>query len=276
MTSRDARAATPVRDEAAVIDDGAVGLTMDGEVATIIVDRVAKLNALTRAMLERLEEVIREVGVGDARVVLVRAAPAKAFCVGADINEFADLSASEIWRDWTTRGHRVFGALAGLPQPTVAVLHGHALGGGLELALACDFRVLATGARLGFPEVGIGTVPGWGGTERLTRLVGPSRAKEIILAGRQLDGETALAWGVATSVAPDAALDATVADLVTRILAGAPTAVQIAKQLIDATADGVPSRVIEPLAGALTATTADLAEGVAAFRERRNPTFPGR
>jgi enoyl-CoA hydratase/carnithine racemase len=181
-----------------------------------------------------------------------------------------------MWRDWTATGHRVFDALAGLRQPTVAVLHGATFGGGFELALACDFRVVAAEARLGLPEVGLGTVPGWGGTERLTELVGRARAKDVVLSRRTLDGELAHTWGVATRVAPRAELESALDELVTQLLAGAPVAVQLAKQIIDAAAEGAPSRVLEALAGGLTSATEDLKEGIAAFQQRRDPTFTGR
>jgi len=255
---------------------GTVGLKVDGDVATVLLDRPDKLNALTPEMLDALQEAIAAADRSDARVVIVRGAGAKAFCVGADINRLSVLSAVQMWRDWTAQGHRVFDALARLRQPTIAVVHGPAFGGGLELALACDFRVMAAEARVGLPEVGLGTVPGWGGTERLTELVGRARAKEVVLSRRFLDSDTALAWGVATSVAPAASLDAAVDDLVGRLTAGAPVAVQLAKQLIDAAADGAPSRVLEAFAGGLSSATEDLKEGVAAFQGRREPAFRGR
>jgi enoyl-CoA hydratase len=254
---------------------GTVRRTVDAGVATILLDRPAKLNALNPEMLDALGAAVESVRRSDARVVVVRGAGEKAFCVGADINRFAPLTAVQMWREWTATGHRIFDAVAGLRQPTIAVLHGATFGGGLELALACDFRVIAAEARLGLPEVGLGTVPGWGGTERLTELVGRARAKEFVLARRFLDGESAHAWGLATSVSPRVQLDTAVDELVTRLLGGAPVAVQIAKQLIDAAADGAPSRVLETLAGGLTSATDDIKEGIAAFRARRDPTFNG-
>ena len=256
--------------------EGTVRVTVDAYVATILVDRPSKLNALTPEMLAALETVVASIDRSEARVVVVRGAGEKAFCVGADINRFSVLTAVQMWRDWTASGHRVFNALAGLRQPTVAVVHGLAFGGGLELALACDFRVAMAEARLGLPEVGLGTIPGWGGTGRLTELIGRARAKEVVLSRRILDADTALAWGIVNSVAPAAALEAALDDLVTRLLAGAPVAVQLAKQLIDAAADGAPSRVLETLAGGLTSATEDIREGIKAFHERRDPAFSGR
>jgi len=247
---------------------GAVRLGFAAEVATVLIDRPAKLNAFTPEMLEQLGQVLAEVASSDARVVVVRGAGEKAFCVGADINRFGALSPTQMWRYWGPLGHEVFDKLARLPQPTVAVVHALALGGGLELALACDFRVVAAEARLGMPEVGRGTVPGWGGTERLTELVGRSRAKEIILARRSLDGQGAMQIGLASRVAPRCELASAVDSFVADLLAGPPSAVQLAKQLIDATARGVPSGVMEPLASGLSASTEEFKEGVAAFASR--------
>lgn len=254
---------------------GTVRLDVDGDVATLVLDRPNKLNALTPEMLDALESGLVAVAA-DARVVVVRGAGEKAFCVGADIDRFSALGPVRMWQEWTARGHQVFDLLARLRQPTVAVVHGAAFGGGLELALACDFRVIAEESRLGLPEVGLGTVPGWGGTERLTALVGRARAKEVVLARRVLDGPTAFAWSVATACVPYAELPTAVDALVGRLCGGAPVAVQLAKQLIDAAADGAPGRVLETLAGGLSSATEDLREGIAAFRERRDPVFRGR
>jgi len=255
---------------------GGVEVRHTDGVATILVDRAAKLNALTPELLNALERAVDECASSDAHVVLLRTAGDRAFCVGADINRFSELQPTQMWSSWTTLGHRVFASIAALPQPTVAVVQGDAFGGGLELALAADFRVMSDTARLGLPEVGLGTVPGWAGSERLTSLIGPARAKEVCLARRLLDAQSALAWGVVTAIAAPADLEASVAALVERLEGGAPVAVRLAKQLIDAAAAGVPSRFVEPLAGAVAATTKDLAEGVAAFRERRTPDFTGR
>lgn len=252
-------------------------MTSEGPVATILLDRPAKRNALTPEMLRELDGQLAALAADHSiRVVVVRGAGDRAFCAGADIERFADLGPVEMWRSWTALGHAVFARLAAMPQPVIAAVHGNAFGGGLELALAADFRIIAEEARLGLPEAGLGTVPGWGGTERLVDAVGRSRAKEVVLARRILDGRTAVEWGLAARSVPAADLDAAVDELTNDLLGAAPVAAVLAKQLVDAAADGVPSRAIEPLAGALSAATTDLAEGVAAFRARRPPAFEGR
>jgi enoyl-CoA hydratase len=263
-------------DDARVDDRAAVTLAVEKKTATITIANPRKLNALTPTMLQQLERAIGEVSASEVRVVVVRAADARAFCVGADISAFAELTPTQMWREWTARGHRVFQTLAQLHQPTIAVMHGHAFGGGLELALACDFRVLVDDARIALPEVGLGTVPGWGGTERLTELIERARAKEVVMTQRQLDAATAERWGAVTRTCPSEQLDATVDELLEQLLAGAPLAVELAKQLIDAAANGAPGGALEPLAGGLTATTDDLREGITAFHERRPADFNGR
>ncbi|MBC3192152.1 enoyl-CoA hydratase/isomerase family protein [Pseudonocardia sp. C8] len=250
-------------------------LSDDGLVATLTVDRAAKLNALTLPMLDELEHRLDDVEASAARVVLVRTGGSKVFCVGADIAAFSRLSAPDMWRRWIAEGHRVFNRLAGLRQPTVAVVDGLAVGGGLELALSCDLRLASRSARFGLPENGLGTIPGWGGTERLTRLVGPSRAKQLILTRRQIDATTAEQWGLVNDVAVDE-LDAEVDRYVTDILGSAPIAQQASKQLVDAAAAGAPSAVVEALASGFTSYTDDFAEGVRAFLAKDTPQFHDR
>jgi enoyl-CoA hydratase/carnithine racemase len=245
----------------------------DGLVATILIDRSAKLNALTLEMLAELEHRLDAIGGSAARAVVVRTGADKVFCVGADIGAFSRLTAPQMWRQWIAHGHRVFDRLARLPQPTIAVVDGLAVGGGLELALACDFRIAAPHARFGLPEVGLGTIPGWGGTARLAATVGASRAKELILARRQVDAEKALAWGLVNAVSTE--LDAEVDRLTADLLGSAPIAQQVAKQLVDASATRAPAAVLEALASGFTACTDDYSEGVTAFLAKREPRFHG-
>ncbi|MFC9840584.1 enoyl-CoA hydratase/isomerase family protein [Rhodococcus sp. NPDC127530] len=244
-----------------------------GRVATILIDRPRKLNALTLELLDDLYTELRAIENSDAQVVLLKTAGDKAFCVGADITQFAQFTPAQMWKRWIAEGHRVFNFLAQLHQPTIAVVDGIAVGGGLELALACDLRVGATGARLGLPETSLGTIPGWGGTARLTNVIGAARAKELIFTRRQLDTDTALAWGLLTAVADRDDIGAATDELVDRILEGAPAAVQVSKQLVDAAAAGAPSAILEALASGFTASTNDFAIGVTAFQNKTTPAF---
>jgi enoyl-CoA hydratase len=262
-------------DPASTATQGAVELALDGDTAVITVDRAPKLNALTPELLEALEAKVHVVERSDCRLMILRTGGERAFCVGADITRFAALSPVEMWRDWTRLGHRVFDSIARLPQPTISVIQGDAFGGGLELALATDFRVVADHARLGLPETGLGTIPGWGGTERLTELIGPARAKLVCLARRHMSAQQAFDWGAVSIVAPAADLERSVGGLCDDLRSGAPIALSLAKQLIDAAAAGAPARVLEPLASAVAATTNDLREGITAFHEKRSGRFKG-
>ena len=182
-------------------------------------------------MLEQLEPILVDLDADRAvRVVLVTAAGDRSFCAGADVKRFKALPPLDMWAQWTRRGLRVFDHLAGLRQPTIAAVSGNAYGGGFELALACDLRILADDATLGLTEVGIGTLPGWGGTGRLRDLVGAGRAKELIFTGeprprRPLPGDREPARREGGGLP--------VPGLATMIAGRAPIAVQMAKQAID-------------------------------------------
>jgi enoyl-CoA hydratase len=258
--------------ESAQPDVGEIRVEVD-TVATICLNRPAKHNALTPEMLEQLEEILSGLDADrDVRVVVVTAAGNRSFSAGADIKRFKSLEPLEMWAGWTRLGHRVFDHLAGLRQPTIAAVIGNAYGGGFELALACDLRILADDATVGLTEVGIGTLPGWGGTGRLRDLVGAGRAKELILTGEPLTAVRALAWGVANQLASRAeVLDGAYA-LANKIAARAPIAVQMAKQAVDA---GDAYAAIEQVSSAATAFTEDAAEGFASFTEKREPHYRG-
>ncbi|WP_328665472.1 enoyl-CoA hydratase/isomerase family protein [Streptomyces sp. NBC_00322] len=252
-----------------------VRLERRGDIAVITLDRPHKLNALTPAMLGQLSGHCRTLEQDEAiRVVLVTAEGERAFCTGADLDAFAENGPLAVWRHWVHTGHEAFRQLASLRQPTIAVLQAGAYGGGLELAMACDLRVAADTARLGLPEVGIGTLPGWGGTARLVSLIGPARAKRLILTGELIDACTALEWGLVDEVAPRVEVTGAAERFASAISSRSPVAVQLAKQVL---AHATPSNAetLESLAGALSAVTDDRAEGLAAFRERRPPRFLG-
>jgi enoyl-CoA hydratase len=254
-------------------DIGRVTLEVADRVATICLDRPAKHNALTPEMLDQLEQILVELDAQHSTLaVVVTGAGDRSFCAGADIGRFKALHPLDMWAQWTRRGQRVFDQLAGLRQPTIAAVSGPAYGGGLEVALACDLRVVADDAVLGFPETGLGTVPGWGGTGRLRDLIGAGRAKEMIFTGEPVTAGRALAWGLASQLAPKADV-ITAARALAAVIAGrAPVAVQMAKQAIDA-GDAYPA--IEQIASAATAFTSDAAGGLASFTAKRPPRYRG-
>lgn len=248
--------------------------TLDSKgIATILLDRPSKLNALTLDMVKSLGTAIDQAIDNSARVLLIRSAGDRAFCVGADIKQFATFTPEQMWGRWISSGHRVFRALNEVPMPTVAVIDGPAFGGGLELALSCDLRIASTDATFGLPETGIGTVPGWGGTDTLTRAIGRTRANAIILARKTIDADTAESWGLINEVHPSAELPSAVEALVRELLAGAPLAQQTAKQLIRAADSGASPATLEALASGFTAATPDFTEGVNAFLSKRPAQF---
>lgn len=255
-----------------------IQLSINGPIATIVLNRSAKLNALNSEMLSALEAYAHELDRNqDVRVVLL-AATGRAFCVGADIFEWNELQPLEMGRRWIRDGHRIFTRYARLPQPVIAVLNGYTFGGGLELALAADLRLAAAGVQLSLPEVKLGVIPGWGGTQRLTQLVGPSRAKQMIFSGERVSAERAEKWGLVNEVVPADQLAERALELAKTISANGPVAVQMTKQLIDSAnpAGADSGAVLETLAGSLASYTADAQEGVSAFRQRREPDFTGR
>ena len=239
-------------------------------VATITLDRPEKLNALDPEMLRALEGHLDRLDTtNEARVLIVTGAGERAFCVGADIAAWASLEPIDMWRSWVRTGYRVFDRLARLRIPTIAGLNGFTLGGGLELALACDLRIAAEGVQLGAPEVKIGTVPGWGGTQRLPRLIGVARAKQLVFTGERVSDHQAERWGLVNEVVARDNLLPRCRELAESIAANAPIAVQLAKSAIDGGLGDDLGRTLEAVAGALAGSTADGREGVASFREKR-------
>jgi enoyl-CoA hydratase len=250
-----------------------VDLALDGSLARLTLRRADKLNALDRAMIEALGEAARKIdATADIRVAIL-SGEGKAFSVGGDIGAWAGLPPLEMWRDWTRAGHRAFEALARLRPPLIVALTGHAFGGGLELAAAGDIRIAESGVKLGLPETGLGMAPGWSGTQRLVRRFGASLVRRMALAGQIFDADQALALGLVDEVvAPGEGLKRAEA-LAAEIAKRGPLAVQIVKAMINFAEGEDLDAPIEGLAGALTATTQDLSEGVAAFRAKRAPKF---
>ena len=256
--------------------DDRVRLTFDGPIARLTLKRADKLNALDRAMIVALAGAAEAIeDTADIRVAIL-SGEGKAFCAGGDIAAWSDLPPLDMWRDWTRLGHRAFEALARLRVPLIAALTGHAFGGGLELAATADIRIAEAGIKLGLPETGLGMAPGWSGTQRLVRRFGAQVVRRMALGGRMFEVEEALLLGLVDEVV-DAGEALARAEAVARVIAArGPVAVQIVKSMINSAEGEDKDAPIEALAGALTATTRDLGEGVAAFNEKRPPRFEGR
>ena len=250
-----------------------VHLIRHGDLVELRLDNPAKMNALTIPMLEALSGHLDSIERTGVRGVLLTAEGSRAFCTGADINAWADLTPAEFARAWVRGGHRIFDRLARLACPTIAVLLGHAFGGGLELAAACDFRVMAPGATLALPETGVGIVPGWSGTQRLARLLPEPVVKEMALFGRRIPAERALALGFVAEVS-DTPFD-TAMTIAARLIETSARATEVAKYMVHAGQGEDTPALIEALASGMTAASADKAEGVAAFRAKRKPDFTG-
>jgi enoyl-CoA hydratase/carnithine racemase len=257
--------------------DGTVNLVVEDTVAIITLDRPAKLNALSAAMLASLEETADTVDRDPrVRVAIITGAGPRAFCAGADIEAWSALSPLDMWRRWVRDGHRIFDRLARLRQPLIAAINGHALGGGLEIAAAADLRIAEAHAKFGLPEVSIGIVPGWSGTQRLVRRAGAQAVRRLALTGDLITAEAARAIGLADETVPTGAALARAREIARSIASRAPAAVQIAKTLINAAEGEETAAGIEGIAGALAAYTDDAKEGVAGFREKRPPRFADR
>lgn len=250
-------------------------LEKDNGIATLTINRPEARNALNSQVVAELaaaaDELARD---GDVRAVIVTGAGDKAFVAGADIGEMKDLDADGA-RRFAAAGQRAFAKLAGLPVPVIAAVNGYALGGGCELALACDVRIASETARFGQPEVGLGITPGFGGTQRLARLIGPGRAKWLIFSGQMIGAAEALAWGLVERVVPPEQLLAAARELAEKMAGNSPVAIAQAKQAIDRglavpLAEGCE---IEAEAFAACFRTGDPREGMSAFFEKRRPRF---
>ncbi|MDB3865708.1 enoyl-CoA hydratase/isomerase family protein [Amylibacter sp.] len=253
----------------------ALHLEIHGSTAELCLDNPAKLNALTVQMLQALESHCTTIEKNhDIRAVLLTGEGDRAFCVGADINAWADLPSENFARHWVRDGHRAIDRLAHLSLPTIAVISGHAFGGGLELASACDLRVMSPDATLALPETGVGIVAGWSGSQRLAKHFPPAVLKEMALLGRRLTAERAYQIGYANEVALDA--KAAAFAMADEISGKSPRATEVTKYMIQAVLGENSNAMIEALGGGMIFATEDKAEGVASFREKRKPKFPGK
>ena len=254
----------------------AIELQRVEEFALIRLNRPQALNALSFKLVEDLSRAIDQAAASDARALLVTGAGDKAFCAGADIAELAGRTLAQTKRG-AELGQAVMAKIERLPMPSVAIVNGYAFGGGLELALACTFRLVTPNAKLGLPEIKLGLIPGYGGTQRLPRVVGEARALEMILTAKTVDAQTALAWGLANRLVEGDPLAAGMA--FAREFSGySLPALGFAREAVQRALDTPVHEglKIEADLSTLAFQTTDAAEGMAAFLAKRKPAFKDR
>ena len=249
----------------------------DGELALVTIDRQEKLNALDADVIDELSAVFQSLGAdAGVRAVILTGAGGRAFVAGADISGLARLDPLDALR-LSRRGQSVFQEIESCPKPVIAAVAGYALGGGCELALACHLRIASTSARFGLPEVGLGIIPGYGGTVRLARTVGLAHATEMILTGEPIDASRARDIGLVSAVVEEETLLPEARKLARRVTRNGPLAVRMALEAIYGGAHrGAPAALdLESALFGLLASTEDMKEGMAAFLQKRKPGFRG-
>jgi enoyl-CoA hydratase len=251
----------------------------EDNVAIVTINRPKVLNALNGATVCELGEAFSELAADpEARAVVLTGAGGKAFAAGADISEFNDLVSAREATNFGLRGQGVLNHIESLPKPVIAAINGFALGGGCELAMACDIRLAADTARLGQPEINLGIIPGYGGTQRLARLVGRGAAKLLCMSGDPLDAAEALRIGLVDRVVPATDLLDEAKQLARRLAGKAPVALASIKQAINVGLEGslAEGLAYEAAQFGLVFDTEDRVEGVTAFQEKRKPVWQGR
>lgn len=252
-------------------------LEKDGAIAVLTINRPPVLNALNTATTDELRQALLDLRHDHAiRVVIITGAGEKSFVAGADINELAKQRPAQ-GKEFARRGQHIFDLIENMGKPVIAAINGFALGGGCELAMACTLRLAADTARLGQPEINLGIIPGYGGTQRLTRLVGKGVALDIMLTGRQVKADEALQIGLVNRVVPAAELMTEAKKLAAELATKPPIAAQY---IIEAANRGLEvsfdqGQFIEATLFGLVASTEDMREGTTAFLEKRKPQFKG-
>jgi len=247
-------------------------------IATITINRPQALNAMNKEtipeFLLRLEDAEKDENV---RVLVITGAGEKAFCAGLDLKTVKDITVIEAV-EMSRLGQKLTLAIEELGKPVIAAINGYALGGGLELAMACDIRIASENARIGQTEVNVGLIPGWGGTQRLPRLVGKGTAKELIFTGKMIDAKTAERIGLVNMVVLPESLKPAVEELAKVIMSKPPIAIRLAKELINSSieTDQGTGLVHEAEAFGILSSTEDYREGVSAFIEKRKPEYKGK
>ncbi len=251
-------------------DEQRVELHVVDGVASLRLNRPEKLNALDGAMIAALSARCHEIEHSKEIAVVILTGNGKAFCAGGDINAWSKLSAQEFGRTWIRDGHNAFDALARLRQPVIAVINGHALGGGLELAACADFRIAEEQVKFGQPETGLGTIPGWSGTQRTVRRFGARIVRRMAVFGEVFSAEQALHHGIVDRVVPTGEGVAAAEDLAAVVGKRGTQATELTKMMINAAEGEERERIIDSIAGALAAGSDELADGLAAYRARKS------
>jgi enoyl-CoA hydratase len=247
-------------------------------VATITINRPEVLNALNEQtileLLSRLEDAEKDDSV---RAIIITGAGDRGFCAGLDLNIIRGVSPIKA-TEHSRIGQILCNRIEASPKPSIAAVNGYALGGGCELAMACDIRIASEKAQMGQTEINIGLIPGWGGTQRLPRYVGKAKAKEMIFTGKRVDAKTAERIGLVNAVVPPEELMAKVKELALELAAKPPVAVRLNKTLINNSTETYPDvgMIQEAQAFGLATSTEDFTEGVTAFLEKRKPQFKGK
>src|ERR671910_164850 len=254
-----------------------VRIEREDGIAVLTVDRQERLNALDGQVVEEIGQALLELEAEGPRAIIVTGAGERAFGAGADIRAMSIMDPREAKR-FSETGHAAMALLDRAPSPTKPAVNGYALGGGCEVALACDIRIAAENATFGFPEVGLGILPGMGGTQRLPRLIGPALAKELIFTGRRINAEEARKIGLVNRVVAEGEALNSARELAAEISANGPLAVRHAKAAANRTLDVdlVSGLEFEADQFALLFATEDAREGMNAFGEKRKPRFEGR
>lgn len=255
-----------------------IKLIKEPPLAWIILNRPEKLNAISLRMLDELSTVLEELSMDkDVRVILIRGNPdGRAFSAGVDVSTFVNLKPLDALYV-STKLQNIVNMLETFPKPVIAVIDGYALGGGLELALGCDFRIASNRSEFGLPEIKLGLIPGGGGTQRLPRLIGEAKAKELIMFGERLKSEDALKIGLVNWIVEPEKLDEEVRKIAQRLAEAPPIALKTVKNVIKFTRrvsieEGL---ALEATLFALLFTTKDSVEGISAFLGKRKPNFVG-
>lgn len=247
-------------------------------ISTITINRPKKLNALNQETINELHEAFKAADADEnTKVIIVTGSGEKAFVAGADISEFADYSVEEGMHLAANGQKLLFDFVENLSTPVIAAVNGFALGGGLELAMACHFRVASDNARMGLPEVSLGVIPGYGGTQRLTQLVGKGRAMEMIMTAGMIDANKALSYGLVNHVVPQDQLLELCETLAAKIINNSSVAISAAIRAVNANfKEGVNGYQTEITEFGNCFGTEDFEEGTTAFLEKRKADFPGR